>query len=123
MIRLVGLKTCSTCKAVEKQLKQKGFSYQYQDVRENRPTREQITEWLILIGEQNIRKLLNTSGLVYRELGLKDKWYLLTLDEQIELLASNGMLIKRPILLLNSQQILIGNEVKKSLEDDLINEN
>lgn len=120
MLKLIGLKTCSTCKAIEKQLKIKGLEYDYQDVRENRPSKKQIENWLSLIGEDQIRKLVNTSGLVYRELNLKDKWANLSLNEQIELLASDGMLVKRPILVTEDQQIFIGNEAKKCLEEDLI---
>ncbi|MBF6625072.1 Spx/MgsR family RNA polymerase-binding regulatory protein [Aerococcaceae bacterium zg-BR9] len=116
MLRLVGLTTCSTCKAVEKLLKEKNIDYTYQDVRQNRPSESQIRQWLETIGANNMKKIFNTSGMSYRQLKLKHRWDLLTADEKIDLLANDGMLLKRPILETESGEIYIGKDVTAFLE-------
>lgn len=116
-MKLIGLKTCSTCKLIEKMLKQANLDYCYQDVRENPPMVEQIRGWLSIIQEDNIKKLVNTSGNVYKSLGLKDKWEQMNLDEKVNLLASDGMLIKRPILELDNGRIFIGKDIQRYLEE------
>ncbi|MBK0347637.1 Spx/MgsR family RNA polymerase-binding regulatory protein [Aerococcaceae bacterium zg-ZJ1578] len=116
MLHLIGLTTCSTCKAIEKQLKAKEIDYLYQDVRQERPTESQVQKWVEQIGEVSIKKLVNTSGMRYRELQLKDKWDSLMIEDKISLLASDGMLIKRPILETSDGNFYIGKEVSQFLE-------
>lgn len=111
MVTLIGLKTCSTCREIEKILRQNDIDFEYQDVRESRPTTEQIRGWLSLIGEENIGKIVNASGQVYRDLKLKDQWPSMSVDQKINILGSDGMLIKRPILI-DNKQVYIGKEVK-----------
>ena len=79
MYYLIGLKTCSTCRQIEKLLRQADITYQYQDVRTDRPTADQIRGWLSSINKENIDKLVNTHGQVYRERQLKTLMFLLAL--------------------------------------------
>lgn len=101
-MELIGLKRCSTCKAVEKTLKTKGLQYSYREIDLNPPTAEELSNWYQQTGYQNMKKIVNTSGMKYRELGLKDTWDQLTEQQQFELLATDGMLVKRPILLVDN---------------------
>lgn len=116
-MKLIGLKTCSTCKAVEKQLKAKGLSYDYLDVRQNPPRSQDIAQIVNIIGEDKIKKLVNVTGNVYRENNLKATWGKMSLEEQIQALADQGMLIKRPVLWVNDQEVYIGREVATYLEE------
>lgn len=119
---LVGLSTCSTCKKIEKALKQADKQYIYQDVRKNPPTQEQLLEWVEKIGTDEINRLVNYSGQAYRKLQLKDIWQKLSVQEKVERLASDGMLIKRPILILDSNEVKIGKEVDQYVQHLLKNE-
>lgn len=96
-LKVYHLPVCSTCKLANKQLRQRGYTLNDQDIRERPPTVEELTKLVSLSGLP-IGKWFNTSGDAYRELGLKDKMKLLTETEKIALLASNGMLIKRPVV-------------------------
>lgn len=96
-LKVYHLPVCSTCKLANKQLRQMGYTLDDQDIREQPPTVEELTKLVALSGLP-IGKWFNTSGEAYRELGLKDKMKQLTEAEKIELLASNGMLIKRPVV-------------------------
>lgn len=117
MYYLIGLKTCSTCRQIEKLLRQADITYQYQDVRTDRPTADQIRGWLSSINEENIDKLVNTHGQVYRERQLKNDWKNFSVEEKIQTLALDGMLIKRPILITDNNRLFVGNEVKNYLEE------
>lgn len=117
---LVGLSTCSTCKKIEKALNQAEVQYSYQDVRKNPPTETQLLEWIEEIGTDNINRLVNYSGQVYRKLQLKDTWATLSVQEKVALLASDGMLIKRPILILDSHEVKIGKEVDQYVQQLLL---
>lgn len=89
--------TCTTCQKAKKFLEQKGVSFQQRHIREEAPTKEELREWYLRSGLP-LKKWFNTSGQRYRELGLKDKLSAMTEEEQLDLLASDGMLVKRPIL-------------------------
>lgn len=114
-MKLIGLKTCSTCKGIEKALKQKGIQYDYLDVRQNPPSYEDLLQIVGIIGEDKIKKLVNVTGNVYRERNLKETWGQMTLTEQMHALAEEGMLIKRPILWVSNQEVYIGKEVSAYL--------
>lgn len=88
---------CSTCKAALKSLQSKGNDVQSRHIVEQTPTAGELKE-LVASSGLELKKFFNTSGDVYRELGLKDKLADMTEDEKYALLASNGMLIKRPIV-------------------------
>lgn len=97
---------CGTCKKAQKFLENNNIEYQIRDIKENTPTKEELKNW----SEQNnlpLKKFFNTSGLVYKNLNLKEKLSSMSDEEKLELLSSNGMLIKRPIIV-NNQKVLIG---------------
>ena len=93
---------CSTCKKAQKWLDDQGVSYEFRDITKQNPTVAELKEWTRLSGLP-LKRFFNTSGMIYRENNLKDKLGHMTEDEQIELLATDGMLVKRPLM--------IGNEV------------
>ncbi len=98
---------CSTCKKAKKWLDDKGLSYTGRHIKEENPTYEELKNWLEA-GGMPVKKLFNTSGLQYRALGLKDKLTAMSVDEQLQLLASDGMLVKRPVLVTDDGKILTG---------------
>lgn len=97
---------CSTCKKAREFLKDHMIFFQERDIKENRPSKEELEAWIKLSGESP-KKFFNTSGLLYKSMNLKDKLDLMTRDEQIELLSSDGMLVKRP-LFITDDKVYIG---------------
>ncbi len=97
---------CSTCKKAKKHLEELGVSFEDRHIVEENPTKEELTEWIAASGYP-VKKFFNTSGMKYRELGLKDRLPQMTDEEKIELLATDGMLVKRP-LLIDRERILVG---------------
>ena len=88
---------CSTCQKARTWLDEKGITYDFRDIKLENPTAEELTRWWKLSGLP-LKKFFNTSGLQYKALGLKDKLPVMSEDEQIALLATDGMLVKRPLL-------------------------
>ena len=88
---------CSTCQKSRTWLDEKGITYDFRDIKLENPTAEELTRWWKLSGLP-LKKFFNTSGLQYKALGLKDKLPVMSEDEQIALLATDGMLVKRPLL-------------------------
>lgn len=88
---------CSTCKKAKKWLDDHEIRYDDRHIVENNPSKDELKEWLAK-SNKPVRKFFNTSGQLYRELGLKDKLDAMSEDEQLEVLASDGMLIKRPLV-------------------------
>lgn len=97
---------CSTCKKAKKWLEENDVEFIDRNIVEETPTIEELTEW-IKSNELDIKKWFNTSGLKYKELNLKEKLLNMSDEEKIKLLASDGMLIKRP-LLITDKGIYIG---------------
>lgn len=97
---------CSTCKKAEKWLTEKNFDFKKRDIKEENPAKEELSEWILKSGLE-IKKFFNTSGNIYKQMNLKDKLKDMTDEEKIELLASDGMLVKRPILV-SEAGILVG---------------
>ena len=97
---------CSTCKKAKKHFEELGVSFEDRHIVEENPTKEELTEWISVSGYP-VKKFFNTSGMKYRELGLKDRLPQMTDEEKIELLATDGMLVKRP-LLIDGDRILVG---------------
>ena len=97
---------CSTCKNAKKYLKSNKIEYIDRNITLDVPNKEELKDWIIKSGK-DIKKWFNTSGLVYKELNLKERLEEMTEDEKINLLSSNGMLIKRPILV-TKNKVLIG---------------
>ena len=89
---------CSTCQKAKKWLDAKGVAYTDRHIKENNPTSEELKAWYEMSGLP-LKKFFNTSGLVYKSLGLKDKLPTMTEDEQLQLLATDGMLVKRPLVI------------------------
>ena len=87
---------CSTCKKAQAWLDAKGLNYELRDIKEDKPSREELVEWYRKSGLP-LKRFFNTSGLQYKALGLKDKLPTMSEEEQLDLLATDGMLVKRPI--------------------------
>ena len=88
---------CSTCQKAKKWLDAQGITYEDRHIKENNPTYEELKAWYEKSGLP-LKKFFNTSGLLYKSLGLKDKLPAMTEEEQLQLLATDGMLVKRPIV-------------------------
>lgn len=88
---------CSTCKKAKKWLDDHGIQYTDRHIKENNPTIEELKQWHAASGYP-LKKFFNTSGLQYKALGLKDKLPTMTEEEQYALLATDGMLVKRPVV-------------------------
>lgn len=97
---------CSTCQKAKKWLEANEISYTDRNIKEEHPTETELKEWIKISGLP-IKRFFNTSGMLYRDLGLKEKLPQMTEEEQIQLLASDGMLVKRP-LLVNGETVLVG---------------
>lgn len=98
---------CSTCQKAKAWLDQRGISYDLRDIKLNNPTAEELTAWYQKSGLP-LKKFFNTSGQLYRALSLSKKLPDMTQAEQYALLASDGMLVKRPILVLDDGRVLVG---------------
>ncbi len=101
---------CSTCKKALQWLDDHHITYQKRHIVEECPTAQELTEWIHQSGRA-AKTFFNTSGQMYKALQLKDKLPTMSEEEQIKLLASNGMLIKRPLVV--SNQILSGFKIKE----------
>lgn len=88
---------CTTCKKAKKWLDDQGIPYESRHIKENNPTYEELKAWYEKSGLP-LKKFFNTSGIQYRALELKDKLPSMTEEEQLRLLASDGMLVKRPLI-------------------------
>ena len=97
---------CSTCKKAKKWLEDNKIEFEDRHIIENNPTENELKEW-IRKSKKEIKKWFNTSGLKYKELNLKDKLPNITDEEKIKILASDGMLVKKPIFI-SDKGILIG---------------
>lgn len=97
---------CGTCQKAKKWLKTNSIEYKYRPIKEENPTATELTVWWQKSGLP-ISKFFNTSGLLYKEHNMKDKVKVLSEIELIEILAQNGLMVKRPILLANDQ-VLVG---------------
>lgn len=97
---------CTTCQKALKYLKEKGIEASVRNIKEERPSKEELKEWHERSG-LDIKRFFNTSGNVYKELMLKDKLPGMSLEEKLELLSTDGMLVKRP-LLITPDRVLAG---------------
>lgn len=110
-MELIGYSKCSTCKKASTWLSDRNINFTFREIKEDIPTIKELENW---INNYNIpiKKLFNTSGLKYKELNLKDKLDNMTDLEKLELLSSDGMLIKRPILV-SENEVLVGFKEKE----------
>lgn len=97
---------CSTCQKAKKWLDEQDIKYTERHIVNNNPSYEELKEWYNKSGLP-LKRFFNTSGLLYKEMQLKDKLPTMNEEEQLKLLATNGMLVKRP-LVVNGDMVLIG---------------
>ena len=97
---------CSTCQKAKKWLDEHKIEYTERHIAEDNPSYDELKEWYKKSGLQ-LKKFFNTSGLLYKEMQLKDKLPSMSEEEQLELLATNGMLVKRPIIV-DEDKVLVG---------------
>ncbi len=102
---------CSTCQKAKKWLDAQGISYTERHIVEENPMYEELKEWQLRSGLP-IKKFFNTSGMLYKEMQLKDKLPQMSEDEQLKLLATNGMLVKRPVIV-DGDTVLTGFREKE----------
>ena len=107
---------CTTCHKAKKWLDDKGMSYELRDIKEDNPSLDELREWHKLSGLP-LRHFFNTSGLIYRSMDLKNKLPEMSEEEQLRLLASDGMLVKRPLLITDSK-VLVGF-IEKDYEENI----
>ena len=89
---------CSTCQKAQRWLDENGISYTLRDIKTENPTLEELTTWYRKSGLP-LKRFFNTSGLLYKSMNLKEKLPSMTEEEQLALLATDGMLVKRPLLI------------------------
>ena len=88
---------CTTCQKAKKWLEEQGISYEERDIKTENPQKEELKEWYKKSG-MPLKRFFNTSGMLYKQMNLKDKLPEMSEEEQLELLATDGMLVKRPIV-------------------------
>ncbi len=108
---------CSTCMKAKKWLEEKGLEYELRDIKADNPTAEELKEWHQKSGLP-LKRFFNTSGNLYKEMKLKDRLPDMGEEDQFALLASDGMLVKRPILV-DEEKVLVGFR-EKEWEEKLI---
>ena len=106
MYKFVCYPKCTTCQRAKKWLDDNGVEYELRDIKQDNPSLEELTEWFKQSGLP-IRKFFNTSGLLYKSMDLKNKLPQMSEDEMLALLATDGMLVKRP-LLIGNDFVLVG---------------
>lgn len=89
---------CSTCQKAKKWLDDNGVKYDSRHIKENNPTFEELKEWYEKSG-MPLKRFFNTSGMLYKSMNLKDRLPNMSEEEQLQLLATDGMLVKRPLLI------------------------
>ena len=98
MLKFICYPKCTTCQKARKWLDENNIEYEFRDIKAENPALEELTAWYKLSGLP-LRKFFNTSGLLYKSMELKTKLPTMTEDEQLQFLATDGMLVKRPILI------------------------
>ena len=102
---------CSTCMKAKKWLEERGMEYELRDIKTDNPTAEELKTWWEKSGLP-LKRFFNTSGNLYKEMKLKDKLPQMSEEEQLALLSTDGMLVKRPILV-SSGKVLVGFKEKE----------
>lgn len=106
---------CTTCKRAKKFLTENNIEFIDRNIAEENPSKEELKEWIAKSGLP-INKFFNTSGVLYREMQLKNKVKVLPEGELLDILASNGMLVKRPIIV-NNDTVLVGFKETEWIEN------
>ena len=97
MVKFICYPKCTTCQKARKWLDDNKIEYEFRDIKLDNPTLDELTEWYKKSGLP-LKKIFNTSGLLYKSLDLKNKLLAMSENETLKLLASDGMLVKRPLL-------------------------
>ena len=106
MVLFVEYPKCTTCQKAKKWLDENGVEYVDRHIKNENPSYEELSDWYSKSGLP-LKKFFNTSGLLYKSMELKDKLGLMTEEEQLKLLSTDGMLVKRPLVITDSS-VLIG---------------
>ena len=106
MLTFICYPRCTTCQKAQKWLDEQGIEYTLRDIKNNNPTLPELTEWYRKSGLP-LRRFFNTSGLLYKSLELKTRLPQMSESEMLELLATDGMLVKRPITV-DGEKVLVG---------------
>ena len=106
MIKFICYPKCTTCQKAKKWLDDNNIEYKFRDIKEDNPSLEELTAWYKTSGLP-LKKFFNTSGLLYKSMELKDKLPSMSETEQLKLLATDGMLVKRP-LVIGENFVLVG---------------
>lgn len=114
MIEFICYPKCTTCQKAKKWLDDNKIEYTFRDIKENNPSFEELTVWYKVSGLP-LKKFFNTSGLLYKTMELKDKLSNMSEEEQLKLLATDGMLVKRP-LVVGEKFVLVGFKESKWIE-------
>ena len=117
---LIEYPKCTTCQKAKKWLDDNGFLYTDRNIKEKNPTYEELKTWYLQSGLP-LKKFFNTSGMLYKELGLKDKLLEMSEEEQLKLLSTDGMLVKRP-LVVGEKTVLTGFS-EKTWTEQLLGKN
>ncbi len=104
-------KNCTTCKKAQKWLDQEGLSYEVRDIKDDNPNADELKVWFEKSGLP-LKRFFNTSGQIYRQNNIKDKLPTMSEEDQLDLLATDGMLVKRPILV-DGDTVLVGFKEKE----------
>ncbi len=111
MLKFICYPKCTTCQKAKKWLDDNNIEYELRDIKENNPNFEELSKWYKMSGLP-LKKFFNTSGLLYKSMKLKDKLSAMAEEEQLRLLATDGMLVKRP-LLIGKDFVLVGFKEKE----------
>ena len=103
---------CSTCQKARKWLEERNIPFSARHIKNEKPTYEELKQWYASSGLP-LKKFFNTSGLVYKSLNLKEKLPTMTEEEQLQLLATDGMLVKRPLVVMENGTVLTGFREKE----------
>ena len=106
MLKFICYPKCTTCQRAKKWLDDNKREYELRDIKENNPSLEELTAWYKMSGLM-LKKFFNTSGLLYKSMELKDMLPAMSEEEQLKLLATDGMLVKRP-LVIGEDFVLVG---------------
>ena len=106
MLEFICYPKCTTCQKAKKWLDDNKIEYKLRDIKEDNPSCEELVEWYKMSGLP-LKKFFNTSGLLYKSMALKDKLPTMSDEEQLKLLSTDGMLVKRPIVI-GSSFVLVG---------------
>lgn len=106
MYQFICYTKCGTCRKAKKWLEENNIPFEERPIKENNPTENELREWIKKSG-YSLKRFFNTSGTLYKEMNLKDKLKEMSEEEQIKLLSTDGMLVKRP-LLIGGETVLVG---------------